>query len=394
MKLFSQIGYGDGSKTIDGLAEGQIDGAILSPRDCGPDGISSRIDEMIATKADAEILLDPQFYATFTAASEGARLGKLSEWPYFSVELMSNLEQTEHVNRVLHDTMEQIITLPTTGIIAPNIYITRSFDSREAVIAKNFIRNARKIYNELGDGRHLFATIAVCREALLERDEFEEFLNDITMISDRPDGFYILIGSRGTNARTDIYHADVIARWMLLNYSLHINEYQVINGYSDILTPFLGTVGGDAGATGWFSNLKTFSLDRFQPAPSGGRTPIKRYLSKGLLNRITFTDLDALRRVVPAVLNGLTHDADYNPEPENNNEILQSWEALKSLNHQFLLDDIVDGLSACESAVAEAGGLYSLIVEAGVALDRKSGYGHIEPLQEGIQVFKEMAGIL
>lgn len=68
-----------------------------------------------------------------------------------------------------------------TAVIAPNIYISRSFDSREAVIAKNFIRQARGVYQVLGDRRPLLVTLAVCREALLERGDFEEFLNDITM---------------------------------------------------------------------------------------------------------------------------------------------------------------------------------------------------------------------
>jgi hypothetical protein len=46
-----------------------------------------------------------------------------------------------------------------TAVIAPNIYISRSFDSREAVIAKNFIRQARGAYQVLGDRRPLLVTL-------------------------------------------------------------------------------------------------------------------------------------------------------------------------------------------------------------------------------------------
>ena len=394
MRLYSQMGYGDGTKTKEGLDEGQIDGAILSPRDCRPDGINSKISELLEAKPDADILFDPQFYATFTASLEAARLGNLPDWPYFSDERTSNLEQSEHIIRVLRDTFQHIVHLPVSSVIAPNIYISRSFDSREAVIAKNFIRNAREIYNEFGVDRPLYATIAVCREALLDSIEFEEFLNDITMILDPPDGYYILIGSHGSNVHTDIYHTDVIARWMLLNYSLNVNGFDVINGYSDILTPFLGSVGAGAGATGWFSNLRSFSLSRFEPAPSGGRRPIKRYLSKNLLNRITFPELQALVEIIPEVLNRLPHDDDYDPEPEINDEILQTWEAIRYLNEQMSHGDINQGLASAEQAVIEADGYYSLIAEAGIALRRKSGNRHIEPLQEGIEEFKQLAGII
>ena len=393
MKLYAQMGYGDGQKTLSGLTGGLIDGVILSPRDQRFQGVGDRIRGLTAAKTDADILIDPQLYATFAASVEAARMGNLPAWPYFSPLRRSALELGAEVDRVLRETMEHMIALPVTGIIAPNIHISRSFDSREAVIAKSFIRNARGIYRDLGDDRPLYATIAVSREALLERADFEEFLNDITMIADRPDGFYVLISSRGAEAQSDVFHADVIARWLLLNYSLKINGFGVINGYSDVLAPFLGSVGGDAGCTGWFSNLRVFSLDRFQPQPSGGRRPIKRYLSTRLLNRVTFTERDALSGIVPAVTNGLPRDADYDPEPDATSEMLQSWEALGDLARRLVLDDMEAALTACSTAITRAEATYSEVAEAGVTLDRKSGDGHLEPLREGITAFKEMAGL-
>jgi hypothetical protein len=393
MKMYAQMGHGDGQKAASGLAEGLIDGVILSPRDWRPDDIASRIAELTAAKEDADIFLDPQFYATFAASSNAARIGKLPDWSYFSALSRGDLELAAEVDRILRETMQRLVGIPLNGIIAPNIYVSRSFDSREGVIAKNFIRNARQVYEELGDARPLFATIAVSREALLERTEFEEFLNDMTMLSKPPDGFYLLIGSRSTEARTDIFHADVIARWMLLNYSLRINGFRVINGYSDVVAPFLGAVGGDAGATGWYSNLRVFSLDRFEPSPGGGRHAIKRYLSTCLLNRITFIERDALSTVVPSTTNNLAHDAAYNPEPDSRGEMLQSWEALGDLNMRLALGDAEAGLNACNMAISSAEDAYSEIAEAGITLDRKSADSHLEPLREGIQTFKVMAGL-
>ena len=84
MKLYAQIGHGDGDKTALALEEELIDGAIISPRDVHPDGIEERIARYREASRDADIVLDPQFYATFAAASETARTGRLPEWPYFS----------------------------------------------------------------------------------------------------------------------------------------------------------------------------------------------------------------------------------------------------------------------------------------------------------------------
>ena len=234
MKLYAQHGYGEGEKITQGLHEGLIDGAILSPRDLRLDAVSAKINGYKHVHPEADFFVDPQFYATFAGASETARIGKLPEWPHFTIERKSELEIGAKVEEILNRTIEHIITLPVTAVIAPNIYISRSFDSRDAVIAKNFIRQARGVFKQFGDNRPLLVTLAVCREALLERSDFEEFLNDITMLDEPPDGFYLLIGSRGTEVRTDLFHADVIASWMLLNHSLSINGFQTINGFPDL----------------------------------------------------------------------------------------------------------------------------------------------------------------
>lgn len=393
MKIYAQHGYGEGEKIIRGLKEGLIDGAILSPRDLKRDGVAGKVDGYQNARPDADIFIDPQFYATFAGASEMARIGNLPVWPHFTTERKSELEVTSKVEEVLNLTLEHIISLPVTAVIAPNIYISRSFDSREAVIAKNFIRQARGVYQRFGDHRPLLVTLAVCREALLERGDFEEFLNDITMLDEPPDGFYVLVGSRGTEVRTDIFHADVIAGWMLLNHSLSINGFQIINGFSDMLTPFLAACGATAGASGWFANLRAFSLDRFQPTQGMARQPILRYLSAALLNRITFTEKDALSGTVPEVLNGLPHDADYDPEPDRASEALQTWEALQRLNNTLGTGDIEENMTSCNLEISRAEAIYSEIAGLGFGLDRKSGSDHLEPLREGIHVFKKMTGL-
>lgn len=393
MKMYAQMGHGDGEKTAAALTEGLIDGAIISPRDWGPDSIAGKIGQLLTANSNADVLLDPQFYASFIACSERARTGKLTDWSFFSTARKSDLELTAEVERILQHTYDHLRGLPVTAVIAPNVYITQSFDSRDAVIAKNFIRAAQRVFRATGDPRPVFATLAVSRDALVDRTEFEEFLNDITRLENPPAGFYVLIGSQGTESRTDIFHADVIARWMLLNHSLRINGYKVINGYSDILAPFLGAVGAYAGASGWYANLRAFSLARFQQDPSGKRQPIPRYLSVRLLNRVTFQEREALASVVPATTNGLPHDVDYDPEPDRRGEAFQSWEALNRLCSLLASDDMEAGLSSCNVAITRAQATYLEIAEAGIVLDRKSNSDHLEPLQAGIQAFMEAAGI-
>jgi len=118
-----------------------------------------------------------------------------------------------------------------------------------------------------------------------------------------------------------------------------------------------GIAGAEAGATGWWSNLRVFSLDRFMPA-GGGRLPIQRYLSKLLLNRITVFELDQIRGDHPDVLNGLPSDELY---PEVNG-----------------------------SQPERANAAYDE-VESSIRLDSKSNREHLPAISEGLRIFAELA---
>lgn len=314
---------------------------------------------------------------------------------YFHGYRRSQLEREGNIQDVLRSALSFQGSLPLRGLIAPNILISHSFDSIEAGISKDFIRLTGEISEEIGNNRSVYATLAVSREALMDRRELIDFLTDITVLDHPPTGFYILIKARNSDARDEIYHADVIAGWMMLNYSLNLNGFEVINGYSDILSPFLGAVGGSAGSTGWWSNLRTFSMNRFEPVEGGGRRPRARYLCKELLNRILYTELDQLRQIFPEILNGLPSDANYDlnqgSQPTNNGEILQSWNALNSMMAGLIGESVTTSLLNCQRAIHQAELLYDRIGQIGIDLELKSNSDHLDPLREGIRSFMERA---
>ena len=123
--------------------------------------------------------------------------------------------------------------------------------------------------------------------------------------------------------------------------------------------------------------------------------PIQRYLSAGLLNRITYFELNALRDLgVSGVLNGLPLDALYPTDdgssPERAKEVLQSWEAVRALNRRLVLSDLNESLRQCVRAVNNAEQVYDSIP---LPLDGKSNREHLEPLREGIELFARLAEI-
>lgn len=400
MKLFAQHGALDGEKTNEGFARGLLDGVIYSPRDVALETLRTKLDSLATNHADAERLVDPQYYAIFQNGAEEARLGYLQEdyGAYFQPRRRGQLERENQIQQDLTSALAFQASLNVTSIIAPNILIPNSLNSIEAVIAKNFIRLSAAQYRVLNDTRPLYATLAISRNALGDKQELVEFLNEITVLEDPPQGFYVLVSARNAEARSDIYNMDVIADWMFINHVLTLNGFEVTNGYSDILTPFLGAAGAKAGALGWWSNLRSFSLDRFGPSPGGGRLPIQRYASLALLNRITFFELDQLRGLLPAVLNNLPTDALYDPangregsEPQRNMEVIQSWEAVKSLNSSLVTSDQALSLENCRNAVTQAVALYETIQGLSLRLDSKSNAEHLPPLADGIRSFAKLA---
>lgn len=399
MKLFAQHGYGPGDKIINGFKDNTIDGVIFSARYEKMEKILGDAKDINLVSSDAEILLDPEFYACFYAHQPDAKLGGLNEWPYFSTQRRSQLESSEIVEKVLADTFDTVVDLPLTSIIAPNIFIPRSFNSIEAVIAKNFIRKTQQLFEKTGDKRKVFATLAIDRTTLIDQTEFEAFLNDITALDNPPDGFYIIVGGGITDDRTEIsrseiIHADVVAGWMMLNYTLSINGFKVINGFSDILTPFLGCAGGYAGATGWWSNLRMFSMSRYINTVSGGRLPTIRYLSNALLNRITHSERRAFVKLIPEINNGLPRDSDYEGgEPDRKVEVLQSWEAISRLNNENIVSDMDESLQSLENMVNRAEITYTNLAGYGLPVNREANREYMEALMESIQAFRSNAEI-
>jgi hypothetical protein len=406
MKLYAQHGAAQGGKTTRGIESGFIDGVIYSPRDIRAPLLREHISGVAAINRDAEQFFDPQYYAAYNVTDPEARLGRLTSCEeyeaFFRQRRRRDLERDPSViARDIEDCLVFQNRLDLTGVISPNILIARSFDSIEGAIAKNFIRQAGQVRAKLGYAKPLYVTLAVSREAVLDRGELFSFLEDITILDEPPDGFYVLIAASNKDARADMYHADVIAAWLLINHSLSLNGYQVINGYSDLLTPFLQAAGATAGATGWWLNSRAFSLNRFLPA-SGGRLPVPRYLSKVLLNRITHIELAGITELrtripeIPEVLNGLATDTLYSPEdgytPARTDEVLQSWDAIQSLCAEVCREDKMTTLRLCREAVARAVKVYD-VIESKIRLDPKSNGEHLQAIKEGLRLFVQLAEI-
>lgn len=398
MNLLAQHGAMAGERIARGLADGLIDGVIYGAKDIVPTRLLEKCGEQAEQHPSSLRLFDPQYYACVLAAEPGVRLGSLEgegAYPYFAARRRRDLEQESRVAEDLEMCLAYQQTLPVTGFIAPNIVVRRSLDSVEATIAKDFLRNSASTHARLRDARPLYATLAVSTDALRDRIELQNFLQEITELEMPPRGFYLLIEHPDHDMPPTLEEPDVLSRWMLINRVLTLSGFEVINGYGDVLSPYLGAAGATAVCSGWFNTLKVFSLKKFAPNTGMARQPIPRYTSARLLKSIRHTELEALRGLFPAVLNGSGTDEAYNEDegsrPSSIGEALQNWDCLRQLSQLVVPGSPEDSLDAIESAIARAEETYGNIGASGLTLRERSNSEHLPFLREELAAFRELA---
>ena len=399
MNILAQHGYGCADRVMRGLDQGLIDGVIFGAKDTGRHKLRGKIEEVRSMHPNAQCLFDPQFYASLVAGQNGARLGSLvgsDPYPYFAPRRRRDLEREDIVVSDLRKVLEFQRELNVTSAIAPSIVIPKSLNSVHTVIAKDFLRHARSVWDELGGDIPLYATLAISSAALEDKSELEEFLEEITEIDSRPDGFYLLLEKPDGAIPDSLTEVNELSRWMLINYTLKLNGFAVINGYTDLLAPYLGAAGADAVASGWFNTLKAFSLKKFEPTDSFARRPVPRYSSAALLKSIRHTELQNIRGLWPQVMNDDATDAYYDPEygssPEGPQEALQNWDCLRKMTKDLVTDGhVMDSLTSCREALDRAAELYAEFNQRGVTLREKSSNQHVAMIREELRDFEQLA---
>jgi len=144
----------------------------------------------------------------------------------------------------------------------------------------------------------------------------------------------------------------------------HINDLEVVNGYSDFCGILYRAVGSAAFATGWSQGLRQFHKRAFTKQKPGGQAPRLRYTSLPLLNSILLSELqqiyeiDRLDDAVVGSIFGRRHHTGREPgrvELEPANFRISSWESLHLMDGEFS-GDVASDVSGIEEKMTEAKG--------------------------------------
>lgn len=393
MIIYAQHGFGPKDKLERGLAEGQISGVVFSPRYLTPEKMRDQLARLRGS--GGKFMMDPEYFATAFLRHPNPNLGSLEQWDHLVTPRRAGLISGVAVPDVIEASLRVQVELGLEELIAPNVYVPKA-DSIDTAIALNFIGQTKRVAAELG-GAPVYATLAVDRDAIIHDDNFRDILDALTGLETPPDGYYVLVGSgsardSGDHVRSDLYHSEVIAGWMYVNYVLSINGARVLNGYCHLLSPLLGVSGAAVCASGWFSTLRHFSMNKYTRERGGGQQPVIRYVSAPLLSHIRASDFDDFRSVVPDIATGTPIDAIYEDrEPTRTEEALQSWEALNMLCAEACTGNTGTDLASFRLRIERASELWAELQEAGFSQDVEANQERLEAMRAALDLFEEWA---
>lgn len=402
MSILAQCGYGRGGKIEHGLNDGVIHGVVMSPRDERRERLEQDIKGWGNSHPNSLVLFDPQFYA---ANLNNPRDGHLSEFDYYNNN--SGLGRTHfsgtRIQRYVKECLDyqhQTFGTNLAYLISPTIHFD-SFRDSWSQIALNMAVESADYHSNINSAQPLLISLVISETAFQTMDAVEEFLDALTEIEAR--GFYIIVRRNSTSVQNAMESAP-FGRFMYFCHVLTtINEYDVIVGYSDWQSFLLKAAGVTYTATGWYQNLRQFSLGRFQPS-SGGRRPRKRYSSAPLLScpliNPELQDIH-LANLLPRVLSGSSYDSILRNGPASGEA---NWsDEISCLAHWYGLNTLSQRLSAfptqlqriqeAERFMQNALTLYAQLGSQNVSFDPLTGPDHIREWQDSLQEFRALIGL-
>ena len=391
MTILAQHGWAKSDKIERGLANGSIQGVIMSPRDMSPGNLASFLSSIQTAQPNSDRLVDPQFYA---GTIWPVREGRLGDYNHYEPHLTPLSFSPSEIHRFVNLTLQWQYGLDLSAVTSPTV-IVDDLGSQWAQIAMML---AQETVSQHDGSKPLLISLVVGEDALRQRAQTDGWLNDLTQLD--ADGFYLVV-RRSSEGYRQSYDPDVLASLLRVCYSLgELNQYRVLVGYTDMATLLLHAVGVAGTGAGWFAGLRQFGLRRFQPA-SGGRPPRSRYSSRPLLNSMFVTELDTIYRrgLITQVLSNTPFDGRFNglTNPENvpwpaNEAALHHWQVLSDISQSTSGAQLNVGLDSARNLIVQAITVYTAIATL-IPFTPETGPTHLDQWLDALNRFRSDAAV-
>lgn len=398
MSIYAQHGWGKSDKILRGISDNSISGVIWSPRDEEPGSLPLAMAEHKAAGTNSVMIIDPQFYATTIT---NARSGKLPDYDYYPNSLLTraNFNNPQNIQDYAQNVIDYQLTLDVDRIVSPTICFD-DFQDQWSQIALMMANAAINYHASKSNIPPLLVSLVFSETALSSTTGLEEFLDIVSVLETQ--GIYLIIVRSSQSYPTSL-EPNRLENLLYLVYTLaHVNQLELICGYSDLESVMLHAVGVNATGCGWYSNLRQFSFDRFLPA-SGGQPARPRYTSLPLLNSILTEELDSINYIgqLSSVLSGSIYDGAFDNQPTPSIvawpldvSTLHHWSALQqAVNRVLSSTSVGQRLDICVDMIGQAEVRYQQLMQSGVAFDTPSSNRNLRNWGAAISSFRSRVGV-
>lgn len=366
--------------------DGAGDGHIVSPVNIDPDGISSRMSEIVRKRS----ILDPQFY--LPDDPKGC-LERYSFFPGNVLDQFETIEFEENAYRVARECLAFQQHMGFQYAVIPTRYFqdhpTNALEQMTALFVEPFVSE----HASLGDSPPLLLTVIVKPihfEDQLLRTELLSWITNYPSLR----GVYVIFDNDFYTKQ--IKDAAYLAAQLLFIHDLRLNGLEVHVGYTNTEAILLSAADPTSVSMGSFENLRSFGIRRLETRePEIRRGPSPRIYSGRLLQWIDDTVVPALRTLVPNwtdLFEDSTYKADILAEGEKERYRPKIYKHYFTTFYQQVagLPEAADDRPAyIRELVIEALDLFEAIRSRGVFLDSDSDGSHLSAWMNALSIYEK-----
>lgn len=398
MSIFVQDGWGKSDKIDHGIQDGSVSGVIWSPRDEDPLTLPNTISQYKASYANAQMLFDPQFY---TATVANPRIGRLPDYPYYPGGLTrASFTDPQNIQKYVKETLDYQFTLDLDRIISPTV-LFEDFRDPWSQVALMMASASVSYHSTMSSVPPLLISLVASESALTSTGDLEEFLDALSLL--QTTGVYLII-QRSTQIYQSAFEPTPLENLLYMVYALaDVNQFELVLGYCDFVGILMQAAGAKATCSGWYNNLRQFTMDRFRQS-EGGRQPRPRYSSLPLLNSIFVDEMDNINYIgqISTILSNTTYDSIFNTSSSPSSvssswslavSTLHHWSVLFNLTNPFQGMTVQQRLSQCMNLIDTADTIYGTLIQNGITFDPTSNNRHLRQWRQALTNFRTRAGI-
>lgn len=387
--LLAQDGHQAGERMHEGLAQGLIQGAVISTGFREATKLPAIIADLAKVNKDALVLFDNEFYVN---AIQGAdKFGRLETYPYYCHPLTKkDLVSPLKVQQLIKTTIDFQVDAGLNKVTTPTVIID-SFNSNSETTSLSLCFGSIEYIKSINFKGNVYCSLVISEQALGNTELLPEFLTTITSLSGIR-GFYIVFDKTATVTPYWSNPATLAASMYLINV-LKQNNFDVVIGYSDGAGILQLASGATSIATGWWENTTNFSQNKYIKREGGRRR--KKYFSQHLMNSVYIDTIISRARAL-GLLGRIMPTTDFDKElakaPLDNpwqdkTAIFHKWAALNNLIAECSTEGKVE-LGKVEAAIGNTLKLYDLLVAKGVAFDPGMDASRIKTMKQAIALYK------